>query len=105
MAGVACRAEDFAPRRAGIFCSQAGKTRKGCHYSDDVLFPQILNLFGVIAELAQPRVRVLGQRRSRPLRRGIVIGKKKAAAGYFLFSGCSFKLRDEVAAREMRVAK
>src|SRR5690348_4604547 len=71
----------------------------------DVLFPQALDLFGVIAKLAQPRVRVLGKSRGGPWRRRLVVGKKKAAAGYDLLSGGAFKLGDEVAAREMRVAE
>src|ERR1700686_5050114 len=87
------------------FLQRNWKNKAGLSRSNDPLFSQVANLFGVIAKLAKPRIRVLGKRRSRPLRRRLVIGKKKAAAGYYLFSGRSFKLGDEVAAREMRVGQ
>ena len=70
----------------------------GTVFSNDVIFPQVLYFLGVIAELAQPRVRVLGKGRSGPLRQGLVIGKSEAASSYFLFSSRSFIFGDEVAA-------
>ncbi len=57
------------PRRAGTFMV------KLTYYqlSNDVPLAQVVNLFGVIAELAQPYLRVLGKCRSRATRRRLVI--------------------------------
>src|ERR1700674_5764353 len=86
-------------RSAQVFINQTGRIKEVSPLSYDALFPQAVNLFGVIAKLAQPHVRVLGKGRRGSLRRRFVLGKKKTAAGYFLFSGGSFKFRDELAPR------
>ena len=66
--GDANRAENFVPQFAGIYCKQTVRIKEVSPLSYDALFPQAVNLFGVIAKLAQPHVRVLGKGRRGSLR-------------------------------------
>ncbi len=55
-------------RSAQVFINQTGRIQEESPLSYDPLFPQVVNLFGVIAKLAQPHVRVLGKDRRGSLR-------------------------------------
>src|ERR1700686_2467961 len=86
-----CTREYFLPLVQPGWSNQVGS-----NFSNHVALTQAVNLFGVVAKFAEPRVRMLGKGRGGPSRRRLVLGKKKTPAGYFLFSGGSFKLGDEV---------